>query len=99
DTAVVRYDSVLDKDKIAEMDDYFGDKYGAEPNVSVVSPIVGQELVKNALYAVGIAMIGMIIYVSFRFELFFGVTAIIALVHDAFFILAVFSFTQLEFDV
>ncbi|WP_106497043.1 protein translocase subunit SecDF [Lentibacillus sp. Marseille-P4043] len=97
--AVVRYDTVINKDKIAELKSYFNDKYGIEPSVSVVSPIVGQELVKNALYALGIAAIGMIIYVAFRFELFFAVTAIIALIHDAFFVLAIFSFTRIEFDV
>ncbi|MEN1969289.1 protein translocase subunit SecDF [Lentibacillus sp. N15] len=99
DVAVIRYDTVLDKDKIAELKDHFNDKYGEEPSVSVVSPIVGQELVKNALYALAIASIGMIIYVAFRFELFFAITAIIALIHDAFFILAFFSITRIEFDV
>lgn len=97
--AVMRYDKVLSEKKLAEVKTYFKDKYGSEPNVSVVSPVVGQELVKNALYAVGIAAIGMIIYVTFRFEFFFGMTAIIALIHDAFFVLVVFSLTRIEFDV
>lgn len=97
--AVMRYDSVIDEDKADELKSYFEDKYGNKPNVSVVSPIVGKELVKNALYALGIALIGMIIYVTFRFELFFGITAIIALIHDAFFMVAIFSFTRLEFDL
>lgn len=97
--AVMRYDSVIDEDKADELKSYFEDKYGNKPNVSVVSPIVGKELVKNALYALGIASIGMIIYVTFRFELFFGITAIIALIHDAFFLVAIFSFTRLEFDL
>src|SRR5699024_4553486 len=70
DTAVVRYDTVLSEDNIAEVKQVFNEKYGHEPNVSVVSPIVGQELVKNAIYALGIALIGMIIYVTFRFERF-----------------------------
>ncbi|MFC0299853.1 protein translocase subunit SecDF [Virgibacillus soli] len=97
--AVSRFDTVLSDDKIKEVKQYFQDKMGVEPNVSVVSPIVGQELVKNALYAVGIAIIGMIIYVTIRFEFFFGITAIIALVHDAFFMLVFFSITRMEFDV
>src|SRR5690625_921799 len=62
DTAVVRYDTVLSEDNIAEVKQVFNEKYGHEPNVSVVSPIVGQELVKNAIYALGIALIKMIIY-------------------------------------
>lgn len=96
--AVIRYDTVLNKDKIADLKNYANDKYGEDPSVSVVSPIVGQELVKNALKALAVASIGMIIYVAFRFEFFFAITAIIALLHDVFFILAFFSFTRLEFD-
>lgn len=97
--AVTRYDSVLSEDKITEVKNFFQDKYGEEPSVSVVSPIVGQELVKNAIYALAIAAVGMVIYVSIRFEFFFAITAIIALLHDVFFMLVVFSITRIEFDV
>lgn len=98
-TAVTRYDTVLSENKIAEIKQFYHDKYGIEPSVSVVSPIVGQELVKNAIYALAIAAIGMIIYVTFRFEFFFGITAIITLLHDVFIMLIIFSFTRIEFDV
>ncbi|MBU5466502.1 protein translocase subunit SecDF [Virgibacillus sp. MSJ-26] len=97
--AVSRFDTVLSKEKVNEVKQFFGDKYGNEPNVSVVSPIVGQELVKNAAMAVAIASVGMILYVTIRFELFFGITAIITLLHDAFFMLVLFSITRIEFDV
>lgn len=97
--AVLRFDSVLSESKMNEIKNYYMDKYDSEPNVSIVSPIVGQELVKNAIYALAIASIGMIIYVTFRFEIFFAITAIIALLHDVFFMLVVFSFTRIEFDV
>lgn len=99
DTAVIRYDTVLSEGDISTIKTFFMDKYQHEPSVSVVSPIVGQELVKNAIYALTIAAIGMIIYVSFRFEFFFAITAIIALLHDVFFMLVVFSMTRIEFDV
>ncbi|HEY4601194.1 MAG TPA: protein translocase subunit SecDF [Cerasibacillus sp.] len=97
--AVARFDTVLSDSKIKEVKKFFMDKFDIEPNVSVVSPIVGEELVKNALIAVGLATIGMIIYVTFRFEIYFAVTAIIALLHDAFFILVFFSVTRIEFDI
>ena len=98
DTAVLRYDTVLSEADITEVKTYFTDTYGHEPSVSVVSPIVGQELVKNAVIALAIAAVGMIIYVTFRFEFFFAITAIIALLHDVFFMLVAFSVTQIEFD-
>lgn len=97
--AVARFDSVLTEKNIAEIKNHFSEEYGNEPNVSTVSSIVGEELVKNAIYAVAIASIGIIIYVTIRFEFYFAVTAIIALLHDAFFIVALFSITRLEFDI
>ncbi|MGJ9457075.1 protein translocase subunit SecDF [Oceanobacillus sp. CF4.6] len=97
--AVTRFDNVLSEAEVEEVQVYFSEKYGQDPSVSVVSPIVGQELVKNAIYAVAIASIFMIIYVTFRFEFFFAITALITLLHDVFIILFVFSITQLEFDI
>lgn len=99
DMAITRYDSVLTKEEIAKISEFFVDKYGIEPSVSVVSPIVGEKLVKDAIFALAIAAVGMIIYVTFRFEFFFGITAIIALLHDVFFMLVIFSITRIEFDV
>ncbi|GGA69229.1 protein translocase subunit SecDF [Ornithinibacillus halotolerans] len=97
--AVIRYEEIIDEDRIAELNTYFIEEYGVEPSVSVVSSIVGQELVKNAIYALAIASIGMIIYVAFRFEFFFAITTIIALLHDVFIMLMVFSIFRIEFDV
>jgi|SRR5690625_1589543 len=97
--AVMRYDIVLSDDDVDAVKTYFIDKYDNEPNISIVSPIVGQELVKNAIIALAIASVGMVIYVTFRFEFFFALTAIIALLHDVFFMLVIFSITRIEFDV
>ncbi|APT50375.1 MULTISPECIES: protein translocase subunit SecDF [Bacillus] len=97
--AAARFVGVPNKEKIAEVKDYFKDKYGAEPNVSTVSPTVGKELARNALYAIIIASIGIIIYVSIRFEYKMAIAAIASLLYDAFFIVAFFSITRLEVDV
>src|SRR5699024_7363387 len=99
DVAVMRFDSVLSESDIADLKSFFIEKHGHEPNVSVVSPIVGQELVKNAIYALAIAAVGIVIYVTFRFEFFFALTAIIALLHDVFIMLFAFSITRIEFDI
>ncbi|KHE73131.1 protein translocase subunit SecDF [Halobacillus sp. BBL2006] len=97
--AVARFESELSKGKIGEIQSYYEEQYGNTPNVSTVSPVVGQELAKNAALAVLYASIGIIIYVTIRFEFYFALTAIIALLHDAFFIIALFSITRLEFDI
>ncbi len=96
---VARFIGVLDQQKIAEVKDHFKEKYGSEPNVSTVSPTVGKELARNAMYGVLIASIGIIIYVSIRFEFYMALASIVALLHDAFFIIAFFSMTRLEVDI
>ena len=99
DRGVVRYKGELTQQEIADLKAHFSEKYGSEPNVSTVSPTVGKELAKNALYALAIAALGIIIYVSFRFEYTMGIASILGLLHDAFFIIAVFSFIRLEVDI
>jgi SecD/SecF fusion protein len=47
-----------------------------------VGPAVGRELKKDALMAMVIAMVAIIIYISFRFELRFALAAVVALFHD-----------------
>ncbi|WHY12624.1 protein translocase subunit SecDF [Peribacillus frigoritolerans] len=97
--AVVRTVGVLDKQEIAELKDHFKKNHGAEPNVSTVSPTVGKELAKNAMFALAIASIGIILYVSIRFEWRMAVPAVVALIHDAFFIITIFSLLRLEVDI
>ncbi|MDR4889076.1 protein translocase subunit SecDF [Fredinandcohnia sp. QZ13] len=96
---VARFADELSKDEVAQVKAHFHDLYGADPNVSTVSPTVGKELARNAFYASIIAMLGIIIYVAFRFEWLMGLAAIVALVHDAFFMIVLFSVTRLEVDV
>ncbi len=96
---VARLKEVMTKDQIADLKSHFKEEFGAEPNVSTVSPTVGKELAKNALIALVIASVGIIIYVTIRFEIKMAVAAVIALLHDAFFIIAIFSFTRLEVDI
>jgi SecD/SecF fusion protein len=75
------------------------EEYGASTNVSTVSPTVGKELAKNAIYALLIASLGIIIYTAIRFEWRMGVAAIVALLHDAFFMIAIFSVFRIEVDI
>ncbi|MEH7123991.1 protein translocase subunit SecDF [Bacillus sp. JJ1773] len=96
---VARLKGVLSKDEIAELKSHFNEKLGAEPNVSTVSPTVGKELAKNGFISLLIASIGIIIYVTIRFEMYMAVAAILGLLYDAFFIIIFFSITRLEVDL
>ncbi|MGG3450891.1 protein translocase subunit SecDF [Domibacillus aminovorans] len=97
--ASARFKETLSQDDIAKVKAALGKTFGADPNVSTVSPIVGKELAKNAIMALAIAAVGIILYVAVRFEIYMGVAAVLALLHDVFFIIAFFSITRLEVDI
>ena len=67
--------------------------------VETVSGKVSGELVRDGALAMLLAMIGISIYIWFRFEWQFGVGALFALVHDVALTLGFFALTQLEFDL
>src|SRR5690606_7346806 len=62
-----------------------GDAFGSVEilRTELVGPVVGAELVRRALLAVALASLGILVYVSLRFEFKFAVAAIAALLHDA----------------
>ena len=76
----------------------------ADPQLTVrrvefVGPQVGEELRENGGLAVLYALLGILIYVAFRFEYRFALGSIIALVHDVILTLGFFSLIGLEFDL
>lgn len=56
-----------------------------------VGPTLGKELFKNSLIALSLACLGIIVYLSFRFQLDYALAAILALVHDVLFVVGVFA--------
>lgn len=97
--ATVRYSEDFTQQETLDFKAQVKKDFGEEPNVSTVSPVVGKELVKNAIYALSLAALGIVIYVAFRFEWRMGVGAIASLVHDVFFMVAIFSLLRLEVDI
>lgn len=67
--------------------------------VEFVGPQVGSELIEAGLYAVILSLLGIMAYVSFRFEWQFGAAAIFALIHDVVSIVGFFALTQKSFDL
>jgi SecD/SecF fusion protein len=61
-----------------------------------VGALVGGELAKNSLIALGLGILGILIFVTFRFELSFAVGAIVALLHDVIITVGVFSLLHRE---
>lgn len=97
--ASMQFKHDLSKEEVSKVKSTIKDEFGHEPTVNTVSPVIGQELAKNAMLAVLLASIGMIIYISLRFEWRMGISSIISLLHDAFMIIAVFSLFRLEVDI
>lgn len=63
-----------------------------------VGATIGGELIFNAVMALVISWVLIILYIAYRFEFRFGIAAVLALVHDILIVLAVFSFTQKQID-
>jgi len=64
-----------------------------------VGPQVGSELIRAGLLAILFSLGGILVYVWFRFEWQFAVAAVIALMHDTIATVAMFSLTQMEFNL
>lgn len=75
-----------------------GEAYGAEVSDNVVQPIIGRELVRNAVIISVLAWIGVLIYVSVRFKWDYALSGIVALIHDVFIILAVCAILRMEIN-
>lgn len=75
-----------------------GQTYGAEVSDNVVQPIIGRELVRNAVIISVLAWIGVLIYVSVRFKWDYALSGIVALIHDVFIILAVCAILRMEIN-
>ena len=92
----IRVDDAVDGETVKEINTYFEDKYEAKVNVGVVSNIVQKELVKNAIFSVLIALIGIIIYVAFRFKYSYAIGGVVALAHDVLMMFSLFAIFRFE---
>jgi preprotein translocase subunit SecF len=68
-------------------------------NTEWVGPQVGQDLRRQTLQAMTWALLGLLAYITYRFEFRFGVAAVVALVHDVLIALGAFSLTGREFNL
>lgn len=63
-----------------------------------VGAVIGREITRNALYALIIASVLMLIYIGFRFEFLFGIAAVLALIHDVLVTIGLFALFRWEVD-
>jgi preprotein translocase subunit SecF len=68
-------------------------------NVQVVGPTVGKQLEKQAVLATLYSMLGMLVYLWFRFQLIYGVAAVVACFHDTLITIGAFALTNQEISL
>ena len=68
-------------------------------SIEMVGPKVGAEIRRQAMWATLLALGGMLVYIAFRFELIYGVAAVIAVLHDTIITIGLFSITGKELSL
>ena len=77
----------------------FGQAFEAVESSTSVSPSVGHDLLANGLLAVLYAIIGILIYITLRFDFRYAPGAVVALVHDVLITIGLFSVFQVKFSL
>ncbi|MFD1676910.1 protein translocase subunit SecF [Alicyclobacillus fodiniaquatilis] len=101
DTVVVRFPTILTDAETAKIktaeSSYFPKNQGL--SVDTVDPYVANQTAQRAVIAVLVASAFIVIYICIRFEWRFAIAGIIALLHDAFIVLAAFALLRREVDL
>ncbi len=67
--------------------------------INQVEPVIGKEMLLNAIYAVLISWVFMLIYIAIRFELKSGIVGLVALIHDVLLVIGIFALLGKEVDL
>ncbi|MFK3985925.1 MULTISPECIES: protein translocase subunit SecF [Exiguobacterium] len=97
--ANVTFVGQLAQDEVASVKTVFTETFGNDPNISTVSAEVGRDIARNAIYAVALASLGIILYITFRFQFSYAVATVVAMLHDAFFMIVAFSIFGIEVNL
>lgn len=98
DSTTIVINEKLTKEEIESLSNKLEEEYKVSSNIYVVSDLVKKQLIKNAIMAVLISLIGIIIYVSFRFRFNYAISGIVALVHDVLVTIIFFGIFKLQID-
>ncbi len=78
--------------------EFFVSNFGVR-NVDIIGPTVGKQLQGQALRATLYSLLGMLLYLWFRFELIYGVAAVVAVFHDTIITVGMFSILNVEISL
>jgi len=101
---LIRMPALRGQTSAQQSEQVLGALKAADPSVELrrtefVGPQVGDELAEDGLWALGFVVLGIMVYLAFRFEWKFAVAAIIANLHDVIIILGFFAYFQWEFSL
>lgn len=99
--AAALFPGTLTQEEMNEIKAAFESEFGPEVSISevTVSAGIARELARSAIYSVLLALVGMGIYISFRFEYRFAISAIVALIQVALVVVSVFSILRMQVDL
>ncbi|HWG18278.1 MAG TPA: protein translocase subunit SecF [Acidobacteriaceae bacterium] len=78
---------------------YYKDSGYGKPSVQIVGPTAGKQLQRQAIMATLWSLLGMLVYLWFRFELIYGVAAVVAVFHDTLITVGAFSLLDKEISL
>lgn len=102
DQAQIRLKDTGDSEEVSEaLETKLSEKYPAIEFVTIerVGAIAGRDLINNALMSVLVASALMLLYIAFRFDLYSGIAAVLALVHDVLIMIAFMVFLRSSMQV
>lgn len=94
----VKVSEILTDKDVTNTKNTISDKYEASVDISVVSNLVKKDLIKNAIYALLIAIVGIILYITIRYKFSYALASIIALLHDSIMVIMLFSIFRIEIN-
>lgn len=98
DSTTIVIEEILTKEEIKDLTTSLEESKGIKSDIFVVSDMVKKELIKNAILALFISIIGIIIYVSIRFRFTYAISGIIALLHDVLITTIFFGIFKIEIN-
>jgi preprotein translocase SecF subunit len=69
------------------------------PRTRKIGPDMAQKMIEKAMWAMFFAMIGIVIYMAFRFQLRFGIGAVVALIHDVLFTMGALAVARVDVNL
>ncbi|MBB6214839.1 preprotein translocase SecF subunit [Anaerosolibacter carboniphilus] len=99
---IIKTKKDLDNKQREEIFNAFKEKYDLKDEdyrqAEQFGPSIGKEIAQRALLSILIASVGMLAYITFRFEFKFGVAGIIALIHDVLVVIAIYGLFQIPMN-